>query len=344
MPCPSATSPVRVTLVCASYGAGGLEKHIIDLAGALAGEGAAVSVIAHPSYAPRLGAGVAFLPWNPDGPRWLPWRRLALKKRLRQAAPEVIHAHGDKAADLVAALAPAAVPTATLVATCHNHRRKARAYAGFHQVIAVSRALAGTLRHPHIQVIYHGLAPAMPTPPAAVFPADGTPLALAVGRLVAQKGFDLLLDAWQSVPARLMIAGDGPDRDALARFIADRNLSERVKLLGHRDDIPALLAACDFFVLSSRHEAYGYVLAEALLADRPVVATQAGGLDEILPRAVRPGDVAALARAAREAAADPAKLRETQADLFAFARAHLTLSAMAQATLRAYADGGKHKA
>lgn len=331
---PSA-DPVRIALVCASYGAGGLEKHILDLSAALAAQGAAVTVIAHPSYAGRLGQGIGFLPWNPDGPRWLPWRRWALKKALREAAPDIVHAHGDKAAALVAALAPGAVPKAKRVATCHNHRRAPRAYAGFHRVIAVSQALAKALTHPDVTVVYHGLqtAPAAPSDPLDI---PGRPLALAVGRLVPQKGFDILLEAWQGVPAHLWIAGEGPERGRLEQRIAAGNLGDRVRLLGHREDIPALLDACDFFVLSSRHEAYGYVLAEALLAKRPVVAVHAGGLDEILPRTLPQNDVPALTSAILAAAKDPAALGREQAELFDYAEKHLTLAAMAKETLKVY--------
>jgi glycosyltransferase involved in cell wall biosynthesis len=106
-------------------------------------------------------------------------------------------------------------------------------------------------------------------------PATGR-IVLAAGRLIRQKGFDLLIDAFHRLDdpeARLVIAGSGPEEGALARRIATRGLKERVTLTGFTPDIRPLLDKARLFVMASRFEGYGAVIIEALGAGRPVVAT-----------------------------------------------------------------------
>jgi glycosyltransferase involved in cell wall biosynthesis len=105
---------------------------------------------------------------------------------------------------------------------------------------------------------------------------DGPILLLGAGRLSAQKRFDRLLRAFAAagpVDARLRIAGDGPDRAALATLAADLGVADRVEMIGYTPDIPAQMAAADLFVLSSDYEGLPAVVIEALASDLPVVST-----------------------------------------------------------------------
>ena len=135
------------------------------------------------------------------------------------------------------------------------------------------------------------------------------PVVLAVGRLVPQKNFHLLLDAasgWRGgEEPLLLIAGDGPEQGALRARIKSEKL--RVKLLGHRNDVVELLAAADLVVIPSRWEARSLVAQEALRAGVPVVATAVGGVPELVGDAavlVPSGDPAALAAAVSALLAD----------------------------------------
>ncbi|MFE4977442.1 glycosyltransferase family 4 protein [Kitasatospora sp. NPDC056651] len=137
------------------------------------------------------------------------------------------------------------------------------------------------------------------------------PLVLAVGRLVPQKAFGLLLDATRELAALdpeplVLLAGDGPEAGALRERVAAEKLP--VRLLGYRTDVPDLLAAADLVVLSSRWEARSLVVQEAMRAGVPVVATAVGGIPELVGDAavlVPPGDPAALGRAVRALLTDP---------------------------------------
>lgn len=145
------------------------------------------------------------------------------------------------------------------------------------------------------------------------------PLIMAVGSLVPHRGYDVLLDAsraWRELdPAPMLtIAGEGRERAALQRRIETEGLP--VRLLGRRDDIAELLAAADVAVLASRWEARSVLAQEALRAGVPLVATDAGGLAELVGAAaefVPYGDAEALGRAIVALLDDPRRRAELAA-------------------------------
>ena len=140
-----------------------------------------------------------------------------------------------------------------------------------------------------------------------------------LARLHPVKGLDILLEAVALVRRDLpdveaLIIGDGPERAALERRIAALGLSDRVRLVGHREDVPAALAGLDLFVLPSRSEAFPNALMEAMASALPVVATEVGGVPEIVDHGytgllVPPGQPDRLADAIRELAAQPERAR-----------------------------------
>jgi len=143
------------------------------------------------------------------------------------------------------------------------------------------------------------------------FAADNPPVVLGVGRLVAQKDFPTLIQAFARVretrEARLMILGEGPDRSALESLIRELGLDGSVLLPGFASNPVALMASAAVFALSSVREGLPTVLIEALASGVPVVSTDCeSGPHEILQggrlgRLVPVGDVDALASAIVEA-------------------------------------------
>jgi glycosyltransferase involved in cell wall biosynthesis len=119
---------------------------------------------------------------------------------------------------------------------------------------------------------------APPVARASLETPDGVPLFLALGRLHENKGFDVLLDALAMMPqAYLWLAGEGPLRGALTSQAARLGITDRVRFLGWRHDVAALLAAADALICSSRHEPLGNVVIEAWSHPVPVVAAEAQG-------------------------------------------------------------------
>ena len=107
---------------------------------------------------------------------------------------------------------------------------------------------------------------------------EDVPLALALGRLHHNKAFDILIGAVARAPGiHLWLAGEGPDRARLEAHARRLAVGNRVKFLGWRDDIPALLATADMLVCPSRHEPLGNVVIEAWAAGTPVVAASSAG-------------------------------------------------------------------
>jgi glycosyltransferase involved in cell wall biosynthesis len=107
---------------------------------------------------------------------------------------------------------------------------------------------------------------------------DDVPLLLALGRLHANKGFDVLLSALRGIPgAILWLGGEGPEEATLKHAADQLGVADRVRFLGWRRDAAALMAAADIFVCPSRHEPLGNVVLEAWAQRVPVVATATAG-------------------------------------------------------------------
>lgn len=213
-----------------------------------------------------------------------------------------------------------------------------------------------------VRVVYNGFDPeAFPSRPAEKSDeGHAVPTIGLFARLAPWKGQHVAIDALAELDRlspgadsaarpRLRIVGEalfGEDAyaDAL-RQQADRlGLADRVEFLGFRDDVPALLHRCDVVIHSSTSaEPFGRAVVEAMLAGRPVVATDAGGVREIIDtpdvgRLVPPGDVDALAGAIAELLAEPeATARMAEAGR-AQARTRFSLSAVLPAWDRAVAE------
>jgi len=111
----------------------------------------------------------------------------------------------------------------------------------------------------------------------------GERLVLTVGRLVEQKNHGLAIRALARVPdAVLAIAGDGPLRPSLERVAAEEGVNGRVRFLGVRPDVRALMGDADAIVLSSRWEGLPLSALEALASGTPLVATDVRGLRELV--------------------------------------------------------------
>jgi glycosyltransferase involved in cell wall biosynthesis len=153
-------------------------------------------------------------------------------------------------------------------------------------------------------------------------PDDGSPVVIAVGRLVRLKGFDILIRAFARLPAelraKLVIVGGGPDRAALEALVAQLGLHESVVFAGVQRNPWKFMARAHAFVLSSLTEAFPSVIGEALALGLPVLAADcSAGVREYLQGTrhgllVPPGDVAALAGALEQLLRDDA-LRTTLA-------------------------------
>jgi glycogen(starch) synthase len=169
------------------------------------------------------------------------------------------------------------------------------------------------------------------TEPASAAPAPfESPVVLCLGRLIADKGFDVAIRAFGDVleafpNARLVVAGDGVCRDALQTLAATAGISGRVTFSGWVEPgaVRDMMNRATLVLLPSRREGLPMVAIQAAFAQRPIVAANVGGMSEVVLHGrtgllAPPGDEDALARAVCALLRDPERAR----GLAAAARAH----------------------
>ena len=246
--------------------------------------------------------------------------------------PHIIHAHNNHAATMALwarrfhnwagpGAAPRFVATRRVVFPLRTGSALRRADA----VIAVSRAVnealvAAGVPPGEIAIVHDGIDPdeirSAATPAlnvrATLGLPPGTPLVANVAALEPSKDQATLIRAAHAARTsrpelHWLIAGAGPERRALAAEVGRLDLVDRVHLIGHVVRADALMHESDVVVMSSRAEGLGSVVLHALALGKPVVATDAGGLPEILPpdRIVPVGDAAALAQKVIDALEHP---------------------------------------
>lgn len=259
----------------------------------------------------------------------------ALRHLVRSRSIDIVHAHDYKTDLLALVLARGSRITPLSTAhgwTGHGARERRLYYPAdrwllrrFPRVIAVSDEIRQTLiesgcRPDRVVTVLNGIDPARfahtPGRGADVrrelqLPDDAI-LIGSVGRLEPQKRYDLLIDAFAMIQdhlpsARLLIAGDGSQREALAALVAQRELGSRCILAGHRTDVIDVLHALDLFVQSSDYEGTPNAVLEAMAVRAPVVATTAGGTAQLIDDGVH-GRLVAAGRADVLAAAIAAAL------------------------------------
>lgn len=322
--------------------AGGVGRHVSGLASGLVEIGHTVRVACPQVVASRFAiaeTGADVVPVE-IGSRPSPRRDRITANSLHLAMEQVdvVHAHGLRAGAL-ALMGRGEDPEPPVVVTSHNAAPEGRLAAVLHRglermvchgadvFLGVSEDLVQRARDRGATEVGRAVVAAVRAEPTVdrslvreeLGLAADQLLVVSVGRLAAQKAFDRLLDALTDealagIDLQVMVAGDGPQRPALQRQIDRRDLP--VTLLGHRSDIPDLLAAADLAVSSARWEGQPVWLQEALSVGAPVVATDVGGTAEVLDGGglLVPGDdPAALARAMACLLTDPEEREQLRA-------------------------------
>lgn len=189
---------------------------------------------------------------------------------------------------------------------------------------------------------------AAPLARASIGVPDDAFIWLWTGRLDPIKGLELLIDAFAQVArddasSRLVIVGDGPQRERLDKQIRARGLDRVVRMLGMRDDVPSLLRAADAFVFPSRTEGFPNALLEAMVAGLPCLASDIAGCraliahdstGRLLPADDAPAWTAAMTRLRHS----ESSRREFGIAASQMARLHYSVGACAQKTLTLYAE------
>jgi glycosyltransferase involved in cell wall biosynthesis len=333
--------------------------------------GQRAALVAHPDgeLRRRAAEGLDLIPIAPRTEMDLSaaWRFARVVKRL---APDVIHAHdphgvamASLALSLGAGSATAGRAPALVASRRVDFHLKGNSFSRwkYRQVdcfIAASEAIRQMLVadglppaqtvtvHEGIDVDHVLAAPRVDVHEAFFLP-HGAPVVGNVAALVPHKGQRYLIDAAhlvvQQVPdARFVILGEGELREHLEKQVHEHHLEKHVLLPGFRTDVLGCLKAFDLFVMSSVTEGLGTSLLDAMAASRPIVATTAGGIPEIVEDGVNgllvpPRDQHALADAIVRALKD-ADLRRRMGEAgFARVNERFTVERMVAGTAAVYA-------
>ena len=320
---------------------GGLEIHFETLCNRLSSYHE-VHVIAHEKYADRFDEAVIFHPLDLSKGRKNPFLLYALYRIIKEINPDIVHAHANKAAAMIASLRYVLPSKMKRVATLHSQKKNLKAFETFDHVIGVSKTVLEPLKHAAKSVVYNGIDMQNisydPHYLASLGVKEDTFVLCAVGRMEKVKNFALLLEAIKELDVALLLVGEGSQKASLQTLAQRLQIENKVHFTGFRDDVPKLLYHSDLCVISSDREGFSYVMAEALLLERPVVSTNVGDMRTLLPKAcvVPVGDAQALREGIRFVMENKEETAKAFEPRFAFAKTHFTLEAMVQGVLAVY--------
>lgn len=356
---------MKIMLVVTGLSVGGAERLVTHLVDAFAEVGHEVMLV-------WLGGPDELQPTDPRVEMVSlrmtrsPWSVLLgmcqLRRLIRKFAPDVVNSHLVHA-NMLARIIRVVAPIPRLVTSAHNSNEESRlrmlAYRLTDRLADISTNVAegsvqafidqGAVRPGRMVAIDNGIdtrnftfdPTARDQLRAELKLGAGASLLLAVGRLSAEKDYPNLLRAFarlgcSSLSPKLAIVGAGPLQSELERLADSLGVAERVWFLGIRHDVRGLMSAADVFVLSSAWEGLPIVLLEAMSCARTVVATDSGGVGEVLGDTgwlVPPRDSDALAEALAEALALPLGERTRYGEL---ARARVVSQYSIDATVSRY--------
>jgi len=366
--------PLRIAMMLESDGPGGAEYVLIQLSEELRRRGHTVIPVG-----PARGVGwldrvcrekgfetEKFTLNRPIDPSCLN----GMIAMLRRQQIDLVHSHEFTMA--VYGAAAARVIRKPYVITMHgaeHHTRAWRRRVALRWAFGKSRAtvavsddtrkhLETVLRLPHgsVTTVRNGI-PVRPGSPdrvrAELGMQPGELLVVAVGNLVVRKGHRVLLEALHQLSAngtgcwRLAVAGRGRLKESLQQLAAEQGIGDRVHFLGHRDDVPDLLAAADIFAMPSLWEGLPLAVLESMFAGKPIVASAVSGIPEAVTSGeegllTAPGDTEALAAALRQLLEDSALRDRLGRAARARAEAEFTVARMADQYERLYADKPKY--
>lgn len=296
--------PLVLLHVDAERGWRGGERQVLWLAEALRRAGHRSVIAARPGEPLAVRAAASGLDVVPCAPfaEVDPRAVLALRGTIRRHGVHVVHAHTAHAVAL-AALATLRSSACMVVTRRVDFRLRDNAgtrwkYGRAHAIIAISEAVARALAasgvdRSRVTVVPDGvdlarrIVPATPDTLAALGVSRGAPLVVMVAALVGHKDpvtfVRAIAAARRDAPMlQALLVGEGPLREAVEAEVASLGLAGSLHLAGYRTDADALLAAADVATLSSREEGMGSVLIDALSLGKPVAATAAGGIPEVI--------------------------------------------------------------
>lgn len=302
---------MKILYVITSLGEGGAQRVVCDMADSMVKVGHEVKiayltgeVLTHP-----VNKNIELINIKLNDVLSLPKAYLKLSKTIKDYRPDVLHSHMVHA-NILTRLVRMLVPINKLISTAHNSNEGGKlrmlVYRVTHKLADVTtnvsneavKAFESMRAVPcdEMRAIYNGIdldrffydLNARSEIEQELNINSDDKIILAVGRLSEQKDYPNLLNAIHALKKeydfafKLIIVGEGELRALIENTIDRLDIRDNVVLLGRRDDIPQLMSAADLFVLPSKYEGFGLVVAEAMACQCLVVATDCGGVAEVL--------------------------------------------------------------
>ena len=273
---------MKIVQFMASEGWGGAESVFVELTNELAETHHVTALLLRETqYQAKFSSNVDCVVLRSNPTRYNPFLIYEIFCRLREIQPDVVHTHAVKGTELV--FSANRFGQFPHVATKHNVR-KGKIFNKLKWVTVVSEAsrqtvLATNRKRP--KVIYNGIRP-MPLEVAEKYDVFTI---LAIGRLDKVKGFDILIKQVKALDFdfRLLIVGEGPERENLENTLRDAGMEGKAQLIGFRDDIPHMMKKSHVVVVSSYTEGFSKVLVEGIFYADVVISTPVGIAMEIFP-------------------------------------------------------------
>lgn len=366
--------PLKVLHIIGGGEFGGAEKHILNLAGAFDPQAVDLTVCCLFSapfveVAARAGINALAVPMRSKADFGVIKKLAGL---IRSGEYDIVHTHGVRA-NLLGRLAARQAGKKKVITTVHSLLEKD--YQGIvsrcannlaerstrsltDHFIAVSQGLkdrlvAGGIPANRVTVIHNGILLEGIRPSGAAGTAIKEKLSIRdaalvgiVARLHAVKGHRYFIEAAREVllqrpQTRFLIVGDGPCRQFLEKFAGDMEINDKITFTGFVEDVYTLMAELDLLVISSLWEGFGLTAIEAMVLGVPVVATEVGGLPEVVRHGetgllVPPANVAALAKRIVWMLDHPREAREMAAKGGDIVRRKFTAGEMARRTVDLY--------
>jgi glycosyltransferase involved in cell wall biosynthesis len=302
---------MKVLFFITDLGVGGAERQVVDLADRFAGKGAQVKIayLTGDASVRPSNHDIELIGFGVDRSLYgLISGYIRLRQLIRRFRPDVVHSHMVHA-NLLARVVRITTSIPQLISTAHstNEGGKLRMMAYYvtdflantstnvsEEAVEVFEEKRAVPRGRMIAVPngidtdrFHFNAELRGTTRTAMKLAADEKVILAVGRLVPAKDYPNLLRAFAQVDRRsrklaLWIVGAGDLLPELERLADELEIAGEVKFLGMRRDVPALLNAADIYVLSSAWEGLPLVIGESMASEKVVVATDCGGVREVL--------------------------------------------------------------
>ena len=200
-----------------------------------------------------------------------------IKKLLKRIKPDIVHTHGAKTTAIISRINKNDFKH---VATVHGVKKNTKIFEKPDFIIGVSDTVIRGINNKSLVISnwWH--------PNLYKFKDKNNKYALAIGRLEQVKGFDLLIPAWKKINKELLIVGSGKEKNKLLSLIKNNNLTKKIKIIDNvnRDELYEIYRDAALLIISSRYEGGPRVALEALHLEIPVISTNVGHMDEILPK------------------------------------------------------------